>query len=62
MPGFVGYYWIDAGEGTGASPSIFKDKAGAEESVRLAADYVHAHLAGILGKPEITEGEVKTHI
>ena len=45
----------------GASLSIFNDKAGAEESVRLAAAYVQEHLAGLLGKPEVTQGEVKAH-
>jgi len=35
-PGFVAYHWLDTGDGVGASLSIFNDKAGAEESVRLA--------------------------
>ena len=60
-PGFVAYYWVDTGEGTGASLSVFKDKAGADESIRLAADYIRQHLAGLLGKPELTEGPVKAH-
>ena len=38
--GFVRYYWLDTGKGEGASVSVFKDKAGADESVHLAADYV----------------------
>jgi hypothetical protein len=41
---------------------VFKDKAGAEESVQLAADYVKAHLSELLvQKPEVIEGEVKAH-
>jgi hypothetical protein len=60
-PGFVAYYWLDTVEGVGASLSVFEAKAGAEESVRLAADYVQQHLAGLLGKPEVTQGEVKAH-
>ena len=36
--GFVRYYRLDTGKGEGASVSVFKDKAGADESVRLAAD------------------------
>jgi hypothetical protein len=28
VPGFVAYYWIDAGEGLMASLSVFEDKAG----------------------------------
>jgi hypothetical protein len=58
-PGFVSYHWIDNGEGTGSSVGIFQDKKGAEESVRVAADFVKANLSDLLGKPEITEGEVK---
>jgi len=43
--GFVRYYWLDTGKGEGASLGVFKDKAGADESVRLAADYVKEHLS-----------------
>lgn len=60
-PGFVAYYWLDTGEGVGASLSVFGDQAGADESVRLAADYVKQHLAALLGTPEITKGEVRAH-
>ena len=59
--GFVRYYWLDTGEG--ASVSVFKDKAGADESVRLAADYVKEHLSKQLltQKPETIEGPIKAH-
>jgi hypothetical protein len=60
--GFVRYYWLDTGEGEGASLGVFKDKAGADESVRLAADYVKEHLSKLLTqKPEIIEGPIKAH-
>ncbi len=60
--GFVRYYWLDTGDGEGASVGVFKDKAGAEESVRLAADYVKEHLSKLLTqKPEIIEGPIKAH-
>ena len=60
--GFVRYYWLDTGKGEGASVSVFKDKAGADESVHLAADYVHKHLSKLrIQKPEITEGPIKAH-
>ena len=60
--GFVRYYWLDTGDGEGASLSVFKDKAGADESVRLAADYVKEHLSKLLTqKPEIIEGPIKAH-
>ena len=60
--GFVRYYWLDSGKGEGASLSVFKDKAGADESVGLAADYVKVHLSKLLTqKPEIIEGLIKAH-
>ena len=60
--GFVRYYWLDTGEGDGASLSVFKHKAGADESVRLAADYVKERLSKLFTqKPEIIEGPIKAH-
>ena len=60
--GFVRYYWLDTGAGEGASFSVFKDKAGADESITLAADYIKTHLSQLLiQKPEIIEGPVKAH-
>jgi len=60
--GFVRYYWLDTGNGEGASVSVFEDKVGADESVRLAAEYIKEHLSKFLiQKPEIIEGPVKAH-
>ena len=60
--GFVRYYWLDTGKGEAASLSVFQDKGGADESVRLAADYVQKHLSKLLTeKPEVIEGQVKAH-
>ena len=60
--GFVRYYWLDTGKGEGASLSVFRDKAGADESVHLAADYVREHLSKLITqKPEIIEGPIKAH-
>ncbi len=60
--GFIRYYWLDTGKGEGASVSVFKDKAGADESIHLAADYVRDHLSKVITqKPEIIEGAVKAH-
>ena len=45
-----------------ASFGVFKDKAGADVSVRLAADYVREHLSKLFTeKPEIIEGPIKAH-
>ena len=60
--GFVRYYWLDTGNGEGASFSVFKDKAGADESIHLAADFVKEHLSKLITqKPEVIEGPVKAH-
>ena len=59
--GFVAYYWLDTGEGVGSSLSVFEDKAGAEQSVRLTAAFAGRHLARLVGSPEITHGEVYAH-
>ncbi len=58
-PGFEAYYWLDTGEGEGASISVFATKDGAEESTRIAATFVEEHLANLLGKPELIRGEVR---
>ncbi len=58
-PGFVAYYGLDTGDGTGATVTIFEDKAGMEESNRRAATWVKENLAGLLDSPpEITMGDV----
>jgi hypothetical protein len=59
VPGFVAYYWVDAGGGVMISTSVFQDQSGAEESNKSAADYVRENLASLLPKPpQITAGEV----
>ena len=60
--GFVRYYWLDTGDGEGASFGVFRDKAGADESVALAAEFVRTHMAKLLRqKPEVIEGPIKAH-
>jgi hypothetical protein len=59
VPGFVAYYWVNAGGGVMVSTSVFEDQAGEEESTKKAADYVHANLASLLPHlPQVTAGEV----
>jgi len=61
-PGFVRYYWLDTGNGEGASFGVFKDKQGADESVRIAAAFVREQLSKLLReKPEIIEGPIQAH-
>ncbi|MFG3153205.1 hypothetical protein ACGF7W_14355 [Streptomyces sp. NPDC048219] len=59
VSGFVAYYWIDAGGGVMVSTSVFQDRAGAEESVSRAADFVRDNLASVLPEaPQVMAGEV----
>jgi hypothetical protein len=59
LPGFVSYYWVDAGGGVMASTSIFEDRAGAEGSTERAAGWVRDNIAELLpNPPEVTTGEV----
>lgn len=59
VPGFVAYYWVDAGNGVMVSTSVFEDRAGADESVRTAAAFVRDNLAPLLpNPPQVTAGQV----
>jgi len=58
VPGFQSYYLVRSQDG-GFSISVFKDQAGAEESVRAARQFIQdtvSHLAG--EPPEVVQGEV----
>ncbi|MFE2586580.1 hypothetical protein [Streptomyces sp. NPDC059378] len=62
VPGFVAYYWIDAGDGVMVSTSVFQDRSGVDESNSRAADFVRDHLAPLLpNPPRVTAGEVVAH-
>ena len=59
VSGFIAYYWIDAGKGTMASLSVFEDQAGADESVRIAHDWVQENAPELFpNPPQVTEGTV----
>jgi hypothetical protein len=58
-PGFVAYYGIEAGADAWASVSVFDSQAQAEESNRVAADWVQKSAASLVsGAPEVTAGNV----
>lgn len=58
-PGFVAFYTMDAGDGVIASVSIFESQAGAEESNRLAADYIRENMARFIpNPPQVTAGKL----
>ncbi|MBQ0999629.1 hypothetical protein ACWD6Q_31025 [Streptomyces nigra] len=62
VPGFVAYYWVDAGGGVMLSTGVFEDRAGAEESTARAAGFVRERLAELLPQaPLVTAGEVVAH-
>ena len=62
MPGFVAYYWVDAGEGVMVSTSVFEHKDAEEQSNWRAGDFVANNLASLLpNPPQITAGEVVAH-
>jgi hypothetical protein len=60
LPGFVAYYWVDAGGGVMISTGVFQDQSSAEESDRKAADWVRDNnMAEVMpNPPQITAGEV----
>lgn len=59
LDGFVDYYCIFSEDGSLVSVSVFQDAAGAENSVRAAADWVSKNLAEHLPeKPELISGDV----
>jgi len=58
-PGFQAYYALDAGDGRIVSVSVFDDRAGAEESTRMASDNIRRNMASVApNPPEVLEGEV----
>jgi hypothetical protein len=64
VTGFVAYYGVETGENSWASVSVFETPAGAEESNRVAAEFVknNPNLARLIkSKPEISAGSVGAH-
>jgi hypothetical protein len=63
LPGFVAYYWVDAGGGVMISTSVYEDQASGEESDRKAADWVRENNMGAVmpNPPQITAGEVVSY-
>jgi hypothetical protein len=46
-PGFVAYELMAADDGSICSMTIFQDRAGAERSQEIAAEFVRMHLSGV---------------
>ena len=59
MPGFVAYYFVDAGDGVMISTSVFEHKDAEEQSNFRAGQFVAEQLAPLLpNPPQVTAGEV----
>jgi hypothetical protein len=61
IPGFIAYYWVDAGNGVMVSTSLFETRAGAEESnrqVKLWRLNTPAASAALPTPPTVTAGQV----
>jgi hypothetical protein len=63
MPGFGGYYLIEAGNGVMSSIGFFDTSAQADESTRVAATWVREEKLekALPNPPKITDGEVIVH-
>ena len=58
VSGFQNYYLVRSDDG-GFSVSVFEDRAGAEESVKAARQFIQDTLADVAGAPpEVIQGEV----
>ena len=58
VPGFLAYHAIRMSDGM-ITVTVCDDRAGTEESVRRAAEWVSQNVTGVtMSPPEVTEGEV----
>jgi hypothetical protein len=59
VSGFVSYHLVRTEDGGGFSVSVFEDKTGTDESIRVAADWVRQNVPQAAGSPpEVMEGRV----
>ena len=56
VPGFVAYNFVRSDNG-GFSVSVYEDRAGAEQSIVAAREYLQQNLPGVGGPPEVIQGE-----
>jgi hypothetical protein len=63
LPGFSGYYLIEAGDGVLSSISLFETSEQAEESSRLGKNWISDENFGraLPNAPKITGGKVLAH-
>jgi hypothetical protein len=61
VPGFISYYWVDAGDGVMISTSVFASRQGAEESNRQVKQWRVANpeaASALPNPPQISAGQV----
>ena len=63
LPGFEGYYLIEAGNGVMSSIGLFDTSTQADESTRVAANWVRDEKleTALPNPPKITDGKVIAH-
>jgi hypothetical protein len=63
LPGFSGYFLIEAGNGIMSSVSFFDTAAHADESTRVASEWVRESKleTALPNPPKITRGDVVVH-
>ncbi len=63
LPGFSGYYLIEAGNGVMSSIGLFDTEAQADESTRLASNWMREQKleTALPNPPKVTSGEVVAH-
>jgi hypothetical protein len=63
LPGFNGYHLIDGGDGVISSVGFFETSAQADESTRVASNWVREEKleSAIPNSPKVTSGEVVVH-
>ena len=59
LPGFISYYFTDAGNNVMISVSVYTNQAAEEESNRVAAEFVKQKMTSLLpNPPRVTSGHV----
>ena len=63
LPGFAGYYLIEAGNGTFSSLGLFETREQGEESSKVVARWIREEKLDTLvpNEPKITSGKVVAH-
>ena len=63
LPGFAGYYLIEAGNGVLSSFGLFETREQADESTKVVTKWIAGENfdRAIPGTPKITSGEVVAH-